>query len=169
MQLAHTTVGNISVYATHEPSDSQSVSPPEMKNQDTTLDSSGRMKPQTTSSNSSTSDGMAGVRTDEDNHVLLYQELEEDSQIVFASDSPSLPFLGPGSSGAAAPGGSSSRRLLSEETTTIPERCVDMKAQYNIGPSSTTIPKRRGKPSYCLLRQTYVNLTPPHTLVCTII
>ena len=94
-----------------------------MKNQDTTLHSSGRMRPQTTSS---TSDGVAGVRSDQDNRILLYQELEEDFQIVFASDSPSPPFLGRGSGGTAATGGSSSRRLLSEETTTIPERyCYD--------------------------------------------
>ena len=83
----------------------------------------------------------AGVRGG-DNCVLLYQELDEESQIVFASDSPSPPLLGRGSGGggaesrarggAAAIGGDrsgSSGRLTSEETTSIPERCGVMVLQ----------------------------------------
>lgn len=81
----------------------------------------------------------AGVRVLHGNHLLSYQELneeEEDSQVVFATDSPpSPPFLGRGSGGGGAGGGarvacvisggsSSSSRLLSKETTCIPERCV---------------------------------------------
>ena len=81
----------------------------------------------------------AGVREGaRDNRLLLYQELDdEESQIVFASDSPSPPLLGRGSGGGGARGGaaaisggrsgsstSTSGRLISKETTSIPERFV---------------------------------------------
>lgn len=129
--IVHT--GNVSIQQAREQSDS-SVSPPvEMKRVDTPPHSSIRTLHITTTAATSSRNEMIGVR-DQDDRVLLDQELEEDSQIVFASDSPSPPFLGgrrrgEGGRGAAAAvgaGGSSSSRLLFEETTSIPERYVVM-------------------------------------------
>lgn len=109
--------GNVSIHRAREQSDS-SVSPPEeVKTADTPPHRTPRISNTVTTSSG---DEMTGVR-DEDNRVLLDQELEEDSKFVFASDSPSPPFLSV-RGGAAAAGGSGSSRLLSKEMTSVPER-----------------------------------------------
>ena len=100
--------GNVSIHKPQEQSDS-SVSPAEVKDEECPPQGN-RIRPHTSSG-----DGVTVVR-DQDDRVLLDQALEEDSQFVFASDSPSPPFLGRGEASS-----SYSRRLL-EETTSIPER-----------------------------------------------